>query len=453
MLANQANNDIGSSSLPAMRPLCIPVRFQPLGGTTTSRWMGTGALAAAASTLPPPLPAYDEGNDPFDAGTPTPGSAWACAPLDNVCAPEPAATTMSSDLLTQTAGSSRLADRPWLWPLVVALVLALVLLGGGAAWTTWQRHRRRQAVAASGTAVPPQPDPNALSPAATMPTVSTRFAPPMSPLFQTSGPYDATAPAPYGAPLVAPAAVAMEPYRVPQSPVQQPPQAPASPLVHALQQQPQPQPQPIAQAAQARGTYVMVERPPLRMRNVAVASRRRGDSDEDDDYDDDDNDSNNRGRDVVESGRRAPVRPVASGPRGGGDAWTQRTFSRRPVASPQESHLDVARPIIRQPPAPSAQRDGHGFPLGNGAGQVHGTAMAARPHLGPLHPGNVGNGADGDSLADDDSLGDGVADYWANAERARQTYFASPEERAAQVMRLGPQAYSPDGTPMPARLH
>ncbi|AJF98138.1 hypothetical protein TW95_gp1404 [Pandoravirus inopinatum] len=458
MLANQANNDIGSSSLPAMRPLCIPVRFQPLGGTTTSRWMGTGALAAAASTLPPPLPSYDEGSDPFDGGilSSGAGSAWACTPVDNVCAPEPATIAMTNDGSTQASGSTRLADKPWLWPLVVALVLALVLLGGGAAWTTWQRHRRRQATAASSTVMPPQPDPNALSlsPVATMPTVPTRLAPPMSSLFQASGPYDAAAPVPYGAPLVAPAAAAMEPYRVPQSPVQQQPQAPMSPLVQAPQQQQrqqQPQQQPIAQAAQARGTYVMVERPALRMRNVAVASRRRGDSDEDDDYDDDDN-NNNRGRDVIESGRRAPVRPVASGPRGG-DAWTQRTFSRRPVASPQESQLDIARPVIRQPTAPPSQRDGHGFPMGNGTGQVHGTTMATRPHLGPLLPGNVGDGADGDSLADDDSLGDGIADYWANAERARQTYFASPEERAAQVMRLGPQAYSPDGTPMPARAH
>ncbi|AGO83935.1 hypothetical protein psal_cds_317 [Pandoravirus salinus] len=451
MLTNcAADGDIGSSSLPAMRPLCIPVRFQPLGGATPSRWMGTGALAAAASALPPPLPACDEGSDPFDRTTLSAGgsgSTWACAPLDDACGLEPPTAATTSGESGQVAGSSRLADRPWLWPLVVALVLALVILGGGAAWATWQKHRRRQAATASAdTALPHQAAPNALplSPAPAMPMVQTRAAPPTSPLFHSPYPYDAMAPLSYGAqPATSVAAVAPEPHQAPLSPTQQQQlQAPASPLAQVPQQQP------TAQVTQARGTYVMVERPPLRMRNVAVASRRHDDSDNDDD---DDDDSDGQGRGLGESGRRAPVRSVASGPRGG-DAWVQRTFARRPVASPQESHRDVVHPIIRQPPAPT-QRDGLGSAMGNARGQIHGTttARSARPPGEPLHQGH-GNGHV-HSLADDDSLGEGVDDYWANAERARQSYFASPEERAAQVMRLGAQAYSPDGTPMPARSY
>ena len=79
--------------------------------------------------------------------------------------------------------------------------------------------------------------------------------------------------------------------------------------------------------------------------------------------------------------------------------------------------------------------------------------MTGRPHSGSRVGAGDNRGGEASGDDDDDSLGDGVADYWADADRARQIYFASPEERAAQVVRLGPQAYSPDGTPMPARLH
>ncbi|BCU03621.1 hypothetical protein [Pandoravirus japonicus] len=469
MLANSGDNkgnDIGSSSLPATRPLCIPVRFQPLGGTSASRWMGTGALAAAASTLPPPLPACDErnsaGGDPFDTGAQVPppaGNVWACAPADGACGTE--STTMTAaavapyDGSVQAAGSSRLTDRPWLWPLVVALVLALAILGGGAAWATWQRHRRqRQTVAASAAPASPHPDAIALpsSPALGIPAGSAVPAPPFSPLFQAADPYSAATPVSYVARPMPPATVP-EPHQVPLAHTQQQQQqAPMSPFAQAPQRQ-QPPPHAVAHAAQpqARGTYMMVERPPLRMRNVATASRRHGDSDDDDDQSHDDDDA--------ERGRRAPARPVASGPRGGGgsDAWSQRAFARRPAMSPQESHLDPVRPLVAHQP-PRRPGGDQAFPMGGGGvvGRPHEADVTERIHSG--HRVGAGNnrgdeasgGADDDG---DDSLGDGVADYWADADRARQIYFASPEERAAQVVRLGSQAYSPDGTPMPVRLH
>ncbi|AGO82392.1 hypothetical protein pdul_cds_365 [Pandoravirus dulcis] len=470
MLANSGDNkgnDIGSSSLPATRPLCIPVRFQPLGGATASRWMGTGALAAAASTLPPPLPACDErnstGGDPFDMGgqvPPSSGGVWACAPADGACGTEPMTTAAAPyDGSVQVAGSSRLTDRPWLWPLVVALVLALAVLGGGAAWATWQRHRRQRLITAAPAApVPSQPDAIAspLSPVLGMPAGSAAPVPPLSPLFQATDPYSAATPVFYGA-HSAPLMTVPEPHQASYAHTQQQP-APMSPLAQPPQQQQQPphaqqQQQPphaVAQTTQpqARGTYMMVERPPLRMRNVAAASRRHGDSDDDDD----------QSHDAVESGRRAPARPVASGPRvggggGGGDPWSQRAFSRRPMASPQESHLEAVRPVVaRQPP----HRLGcnQAFPVGNDVvGRPHEADMTGRPHSGSRVGAGDNRGGEASGDDDDDSLGDGVADYWADADRARQIYFASPEERAAQVVRLGPQAYSPDGTPMPARLH
>lgn len=471
MLANSGGNnidgsDIGSSSLPATRPLCIPVRFQPLGGATASRWMGTGALAAAASTLPPPLPACDErnsaGGDPFDVGAqftpPGASNVWACAPADAARSAEPSTTVAAPcDGSAQIAGSSRLTDKPWLWPFVVVLVLALAILGGGAAWATWQRHRRQRQIAAA--TVPSQPDAIVLplSPVLGVPAGSAAPAPPLTPLAQATDPYSAATPVPYGAHPM-PSMTASEPHQVSRAQAQQQQQQPPmSPLVqaprqqppHAPQQQQQPQqpPHAIAQAAQpqARGTYMMVERPPLRMRNVAAASRRHGDSDDDDD----------QGRDTAESERRAPARSVASGPRvgsGGGDAWSQRPFSRRAATSPQESHLDAARPAVARQPLHRPGGD-QAFPMADGVvGRPH--EAHGRPYSGSRI--SVGNNRGGDASGgvddDDDSLGDGVADYWADADRARQIYFASPEERAAQVVRLGPQAYSPDGTPMPARL-
>nr|UMO78879.1 hypothetical protein [Pandoravirus belohorizontensis] len=460
---NTKGNDIGSSSLPATRPLCIPVRFQPLGGGTASRWMGTGALAAAASTLPPPLPACDErnsaGGDPFDMGAQVPqpaGNVWACAPADDACGTESTTAVAPYDGSAQVARPSRPTDRPWLWPLVVALMLVLAVLGGGAAWATWQRHRRqRQIVAAPAAPVSSQSDAIALplSPVLGMPAQPTAPAPPLSPLFQAADPYSAATPASYGAHPVSPMTVP-ESYQMSrahtQQQQQQQRQPPLSPLVQAPRQQPPhpQQPHAVAQAAQpqARGTYMMVERPPLRMRNVATASRRHGDSDDDDDQSHDD----------AESERRAPARSVASGPRGAGsDAWSQRAFSRRPAMSPQESHLDPVRPLVAHQPL---RRPGGGqaFPMGNGVGgRPYEADATGRIHSG--HRVSVGNTRGGDASGgvddDDDSLGDGVADYWADADRARQIYFASPEERAAQVVRLGPQAYSPDGTPMPARLH
>jgi hypothetical protein len=178
----------------------------------------------------------------------------------------------------------------------------------------------------------------------------------------------------------------------------------------------------------------------------------RIDSDTDNDDDDDGGDKEKTRRASSDQGHHHPghrraARPVASGPR---PTRAAGTFGRPPAASPQESHLDFARPI---PAASVQERFQHDALYRGGGGAAPGYGSA--PYLAPSNSHQRVNDRDDlhvrHASEHDDSLGDMSDDYWANAERARQTYFASPQERAAQVMRLGPRAYSPDGTPMPVR--
>lgn len=435
---------IGSSTLPASRPLCIPVRFQPLGCVPSSaRWMGgTGALAAAASALPSPLD-----DDTGDAsGTPMASVRYemgdACV-ADAEASGGPPSAPPPADAASTTSPSP--AHRTWLWPVIGALVLVLVLFGGGAAWMAWQKRQRAQTVggalvAAStrtGDALPGAVD----APLGTVPPPSVA---PMSPLPQASV-YSAQDQSFVGQPLSVPLdpsihTGAAQP--APWAPAagaaaqwSQPLAQPAIFMGSPTQQYQQPQQQqqqryrghtvaPAVGQGQARGTYVMVERPPLRMRNVTAATRRAATySDDEDDDEDGGRDNSDRGNDRHNARRAsAQSRGVSRS-----DSWTRRapSHARQMVASPQESHYGEN-------------------PTAHSRGDVDGDAM--RPH--PAGP----NGADNDrNDDDDDSLVGGVADYWADAERARQTYFASPQERAAHAMSLGPRAYSPDGTPMPLR--
>nr|UMO79570.1 hypothetical protein [Pandoravirus aubagnensis] len=470
---NDGVGHIGSPTLPASRPLCIPVRFQPLGGTSSSaRWMGgTGALAAAASTLP--LPLDDSGSSGGDDNySPPIGMRYE---TDGMCAADVDVATglsaMPSSVDTASTTMSAPTARPWLWPVVGALLLVLVLCGGGAAWMVWQKRQRARSsgdapvtgdasrgVAAPGVAGASSGLATVAAPMSPLPQAPVYFAqdgtlaaqPPSMPLdppaqtgatLPTSWTRTAAAAGHWTQPLAQPAmSVGVG------SPAQQ---------QHHQQQYRDQAIATVPGQGQARGTYVMVERPPLRMRNVTSATRRAAvysdDDDDDDDYGGDDN--------VVEgnshSSGRQNARRVSTQSRGvsRSDSWTRRAPPpRQMAASPQESHYGedaMVRPELLRHSAWSRGADVDARPKGRDMDDninAGGDTMQLRQHPRPARPAND-NGDDDDN----DSLIDGVADYWADAERARQTYFASPQERAAHAMSLGPRAYSPDGTPMPLR--
>lgn len=470
--SNDGIGHIGSPTLPASRPLCIPVRFQPLGSMSSgARWMeGTGALAAAASTLP--LPLDDSGSSGGDdnynlsmgARHETDGI---CAADIDVAAGSPVVSSCADAALTAASAPTA---RPWVWAVVGALLLVLVLCGGGAAWLAWQkRQRARSAGDALATG-----DARANVAVPSVAGASSGFAPtvaPMSPLPQAP------------AYLVQDGPLTAQPLSMPLDPAVQTGTALPAPWPHAAAMaghwtQPLPQPATpgfarspaqkqqqhqdrdqtiatVARQGQARGAYVMVERPPLRMRNVTALSRRTAAySDDDDDYDvDDDGGNNNVDEGESHTNSRHNARRVLTQSKGAShsDSWTRRAPPpRQMTASPQESHYDedaMARSRLLRRSTWTRGADDDVRPQGrgmdsNGAG---GDTMQLRQHLRPARPSDD-NGDD-----DNDSLIDGVADYWADAERARQTYFASPQERAAHAMSLGPRAYSPDGTPMPLR--
>nr|UDO47729.1 DNA translocase ftsk domain [Pandoravirus massiliensis] len=448
MYATAINGDgaghIGSATLPASRPLCIPVRFQPLGGapSASARWMGgTGALAAAASTLPLPL---DDNDDCKPSHSVRYSGNKGDASLQCAGAESAPSVTMTplgdSDPCTTTTATATLASKSWLWPVVGALVLLLVLLGGGAAWVAWQKRQRACALGGAPEAASADKGSDTLQAIADVPAGTGPV--PMSPLPQ----------APLY-PTTSSSVLAAQPLSVPVDPTARPGALPPTHWTHSLAQpvapafvgSPAQRPQYADQAAtagqgQARGTYVMVERPPLRIRNATAAARHNNDSGDDDD---DEEYNTNKGSDHHQNGRS-----VAAQSRGvnRNDSWTRRAPPPRQIpASPQESHYGETPAPRVEPSHPSAWARGVGSDThGRGlAGARAGDVAQGRQHQRHLEH--------GDSHGDDDSLIDGIADYWADAERARQTYFASPQERAAHAMRLGPHAYSPDGTPMPLR--
>ncbi|WBR14418.1 Flil-like domain-containing protein [Pandoravirus kuranda] len=455
---------IGSPTLPVSRPLCIPVRFQPLGGTTPGpRWVGgTGALAAAASALPSPLDDDDDGRDDGRgmAVAARYGMTEACAPdAGNANVPPPTPAPVDGALTTPSAQT----QRPWLWPIIGALVLVLVLCGGGAAWIVWQKRQRAQASAvalapADARASDAVPNGGVTSngiATSSLLSSSSLTTMPASPLLQSPVYTDRNE------------AFVAQPLSLPFGPVSQAGLASSASWAStntagATTQWPQPSGQPAMSVlvgsprqqqhqqqqshhgshtmvkangqGQARGTYVMVERPPLRMRNVTAATR-RANAYSDDEEDEDDNRRDGGNKNGHKNDRQSTRTQSRSASRG--DLWTRRAppqFRQMPM-SPQESHYG-------ENPAALPRRDADGY--GNGRVQPQRHSHPAELIDKSDHVG----GGDGD---DEDSLIGGVADYWADAERARQTYFASPQERAAHAMNLGPHAYSPDGTPMPLR--
>jgi hypothetical protein len=456
------DGDIGAASLPATRPLCIPVRFQPT--SMGARWAGTGALATAAATLPPPLAAADL--------LPSPSSALSASASD-VRPPAGGATDSFPNDPCATAGAAGAHGgggagsggcwgdaRSWVWAAVAVAVLVAVV--AGAAWGL-VRHRRRRARPAvdAGYTAPAQTQTTAGAIGSPIPSAAVvDLRPPHLPLplpLQQRQPYPGDEYArptlgeqPYaGAGALAVPLHPLSPHAVVQAPsliarqetVASNAVVPQSPIAVDARGEAATVWSPertvglgapgawVATQQQARGTYLVVERPPSAPREGRVGPAR--------DTTDvsspvmmlrrapatampDENDGGERNRAWPHHAQPQP--PADSRrPRGAGAAYLMADMRGSPVMGAPGSPTMARAPPMRRP-RPPASPDWYGH---SDEGSQSGDEGA---HYG-----------DND---DDDG------DYWGPAERARRTYFASPEERAAQVMRLGPRAYSPDGTPM-----
>lgn len=115
------------------------------------------------------------------------------------------------------------------------------------------------------------------------------------------------------------------------------------------------------------------------------------------------------------------------------------------------NNVNAAGSWSRQQAPPSRAHDNNiqqqpqdSFPARQGAYPTRATRYGG---LGGA--GNVRDHSADDVLLGSDDYDDYDDDPLERAEMARNSFYASPEDRVAQVRRMGPNAFSPDGTPMP----
>lgn len=443
--------DVSSPLGAAARTLCIPVRFHPPPSSALKRSVAFDS-AAAAPPLRAPQAALPNGNDAAAAASlpqprpsaPASSSSWLSS-LDGVpdaashtAAQQPAAPPYVSDCDGESVPpnaplGSALTQHAW--PIAVALLVVLLLvLAGAAGWVIWKRRRSGvNAATTGGAAQPPSQPVNA----------------PASPLIM--------APPPQSPPLAlrdmrvpvgSPVAVAMSP--LVGSPVVPATVAPARVVIPQERQPLLGRQQPTA-SPQPRGAHFAVKVPHAQTGATAhalptpsprtAAYRSSGVRDAnvarltgaDDSAAGDESDESDGNDD-----RMVATRPIR---------MRTRQWSQRPQA--WMAHAQQPPPPQRGP-FPVPQRSPIESPAWHGA-DAAASILHPQQHQPPL-VGTFGAAPDANSGDYDDDSGNNSDgdDHWVKAEQARRAYFASPQERAAQAMRLGPRAYSPDGTPMPA---